>query len=602
MALRIEDYALIGDLQTGALVACDGSIDWLCLPRFDSGACFAALLGNPEHGRWLIAPAGGTRAARRRYRPGSLVLETEFETTAGAVRVVDCMPPRAHRAELVRVVSGVRGTVELETELIARFDYGRVVPWIRAHDGRTTVLAGPDSLWLDAEPPVRTEDARIRGAFAVSAGESVAFVLTWQRSHDPPPDIVDARQLVSATERSWQEWASRCTYVGPRRDEVVTSLVTLKGLTHRPTGGIVAAPTTSLPERVGGVRNWDYRYSWVRDATFTLLAFMQAGYLDEARAWRDWLLRAVAGDAAELQIMYGPAGERRLTELELDWLPGYEGSRPVRIGNAATAQFQLDVFGELMDALHQARINGLDPDVDAWDVQRELLRVLEDRWHLPDEGIWEIRSGRQHFVHSKVMAWVAFDRAVQACERFGLEGPVDRWRAEADAIRRDVLRRGYDRDRGVFLRAYGSSELDGALLMLPLVGFLPADDPRMRRTIEAIEADLTQDGFVLRYRTDTSDDGLPPGEGAFLACSFWLVDCLTLLGRRQDARSLFGRLVALANDVGLLSEQYDPRQRRLVGNFPQALTHIALVNSAQNLATAEGAASRRSREAGSRPD
>ena len=593
MPLPVEDYALVGDLQSAALVGRDGSIDWLCLPRFDSGACFAALLGTPDHGRWLLAPRDARAPARRRYRPGTLVLESEFETDGGAVRVVDCMPPRSTEPELVRVVEGLSGCVRMTTELVVRFDYGRVVPWVSRREGRLSAVAGPDALWLDAEVPLHGEDMRTRGEFTVREGESVAFALTWHPSHEPGPVPRDARRLVGDTEAWWREWSQRCRYDGPWREQVVSSLVALKALIHRPTGGIVAAPTTSLPEQIGGVRNWDYRFCWLRDATFTLLALIEAGYLDEARAWRDWLLRAVAGDPADMQIMYGAAGERRLTELELDWLPGYEGSRPVRTGNAASGQFQLDVYGEVMDALHQARMHGLEPDPQAWALQRALLGYLEDAWRRPDEGIWEVRGGTRHFVHSKVMAWVAFDRGVQAVERFGLDGPADRWRAQRDAIRDEVLRRGYDAERGTFVQAYGSTELDGALLMIPLVGFLPPDDARVRGTIEAIERELMADGFVLRYRTGAAEDGLPPGEGAFLPCTFWLVDCLALIGRHDDAVALFERLLALANDVDLLSEEYDPAARRLVGNFPQAFTHIGLVNSARNLADATGPAHQR---------
>ena len=591
--LPLEHYALIGDLQSAALVGSDGSIDWLCLPRFDSGACFAALLGTADHGRWVLAPTGGHSTARRRYRNGTLVLESEFETADGVVRVVDCMPPRGSQPELVRVVDGISGCVPMETDLVVRFDYGRVVPWVSRRDGRLSAVAGPDALWLDAEVALHGDDMHTRGEFSVREGESVAFVLTWHPSHEAGPPPGDARALVADTERWWREWSRRCDYVGPWREEVVSSLVALKALIHRPTGGIVAAPTTSLPEHIGGVRNWDYRFCWLRDATFTLLALIEAGYLDEARAWRDWLLRAVAGDPADMQIMYGAAGERRLTELELDWLPGYEGSVPVRTGNAASGQFQLDVYGELMDALHQARVHGLAPDPQAWALQRALLGFLEDAWRRPDEGIWEVRGGTRHFVHSKVMAWVAFDRGVQAVERFGLDGPVDRWRKQREEIRREVLRRGYDRQRRTFVQAYDSTDLDAALLMIPLVGFLPADDPRVRGTVEAIERELMLDGFVLRYRTDTSEDGLPPGEGAFLPCTFWLVDCLALIGRRDDAVALFERLLGLANDVGLLSEEYDPTRQRLVGNFPQAFTHIGLVNSARNLAPTTGPAQQR---------
>ncbi|HYF28199.1 MAG TPA: glycoside hydrolase family 15 protein [Baekduia sp.] len=589
----LEDYALVGDLETAALVGRDGAVDWLCVPRFDSPACFAALLGGPEHGRWLVGPAQGGPCARRRYRPGTLVLESEFETADGVVRVVDCMPPRGGQIELVRLVEGLAGTVTMRSELVMRFDYGRVVPWVRRSGDRRLAIAGPDALWIDAETELRGEDRRTVGEFTVREGQSCALAVTWCPSHEAEPPVADVRRLIDDTERWWRAWSSQVDlgpHAGPWAEQVRASLVVLKALTNRPTGGIVAAPTTSLPEQLGGVRNWDYRYCWLRDATFTLLALMQSGHFDEARAWRDWLLRAVAGAPADMQIMYGLAGERRLTELELDWLPGYEGARPVRTGNAASGQFQLDVYGEVMDALHQARLHGLEPDAEAWSVQRELLTFLEGAWRRPDDGIWEVRGGRQHFVHSKVMAWVAFDRGVQACERFGLDGPVDRWRAVRDAIKQDVLDRGYDHARGTFVRAYGSGELDAALLMLPLVGFLEPDDPRIRGTVEAVERELTRDGFVLRYRTDRADDGLPPGEGAFLPCTFWLVDCLALIGRQADATALFERLLGLCNDVGLISEEYDPDARRLVGNFPQAFTHIALVDSALNLGRTRGPA------------
>ncbi len=603
MPLHIEDYALIGDTHTAALVGRDGSIDWLCLPRFDSGACFAALLGDEGHGRWLVAPAGGIRRTRRRYRGHSLVLETEFETDAGVVRVVDCMPHRHQYADVARLVEGVSGRVPMRMQLVMRFDYGSIIPWVRRQGDALLAVAGPDALTLRAGVPVRGEDMTTVADFTVEAGHRVPFSLTWHSPTDPPPVPIDVERLIADTEEWWAQWASRGTYTGRWADAVTRSLVTLKALTFEPTGGIVAAATTSLPEALGGVRNWDYRYCWLRDATFTLYSLMVAGYSEEATAWRDWLLRAVAGDPADLQIMYGPAGERRLTEIELDWLPGYEGSRPVRIGNAASRQFQLDVYGELMDALHQARRSDLEPDVTAWQLQRTLVEFLESAWREPDEGIWEVRGPRRHFTHSKVMAWVALDRSVKAVERFGLEGPAGRWRALRAEIHDEVCREGFDPERQTFTQYYGSTELDAALLMIPLVGFLPGNDPRVAGTAAAIERHLCQDGLVMRYSQPgtgpTADtglgavDGLPPGEGAFLACSFWLADNFILSGRRREAEALFERLLDLRNDVGLLAEQYDTVARRLVGNFPQAFSHVGLVNTAQNLSRRHGPARHR---------
>ena len=594
MPARIEDYALIGDCQTAALVARDGSIDWLCLPRFDSGACFAALLGTPDHGRWRIAPAAPVRRTRRRYRGDTLVLETEHDVDGGTIRVIDCMPPRTAAPDLVRIVEGVRGRVPVRSELAIRFDYGSVVPWVRRTEWGIRAIAGPDTLLLRTSVPLRGEGYTTVGDFTVAAGERVAFDLAWYPTFDREPEETDAMQAVEDTERWWRDWASRCRYDGPWRTAVVRSLVTLKALTYAPTGGIVAAPTTSLPERLGGVRNWDYRYCWIRDATFTLYALMLGGFTDEAKAWREWLLRAVAGMPSQIQIMYGLAGERRLTELELGWLPGYEGAAPVRIGNAAHRQRQLDIFGEVMDALHVARREGLPTEENTWRVQRDLLRYLETVWAEPDEGIWEMRGPRRHFTHSKVMAWVALDRAVKGVERFGLEGDAARWRALRDTIHAEVCEKGYDPGRRAFVQYYGGTELDASLLMMPLVGFLPPSDPRVRGTVAAVERELVHDGFVLRYRTQPAVDGLPPGEGAFLACTFWLADNLVLLGRGADARAIFERLVGLANDVGLLSEQYDPAARRLTGNFPQAFTHVSLINTACNLAGLPGPADRRS--------
>jgi len=596
MALRLEDYALIGDTHTAGLVGRDGSLDWLCVPRFDSGACFAALLGTPEHGRWLVAPAVPVRAVRRRYRGPTLVLETEFDTDAGTVRLVDCMPRRDEAPDVVRMVEGVRGRVPMRMELVIRFDYGSIVPWMRrtAPDTRTAI-AGPDAVVFRTPVPVRGENLHTVGEFTVGAGERVPFELAWYPSHGRPPAARDVAAEIAAVEQWWRDWSARCTYAGEHADLVLRSLITLRALAYEPTGGIVAAPTTSLPERIGGVRNWDYRYCWIRDATFTLYALLSAGFTAESMAWRDWLLRAVAGDPRDLQIMYGLAGERRLPEMELAWLPGYEGSRPVRIGNAASRQFQLDVYGELLDATFMALRADIPPDEAAWQLMRHLIAHVAEAWRRPDEGIWEVRGPRRHFTHSKVMAWVAMDRAVKLVERHGLSGPVDRWRAVRDAIHADVLAKGWDPVRNSFVQYYGGRELDASLLMIPLVGFLPCDDPRVRGTIAAIERELVVDGFVLRYRTEPTGevDGLPPGEGAFLPCSFWLVDCLALTGRWDEAHALFERLAGLANDVGLLAEEYDPRLGRLVGNFPQAFSHVSLVNSAINLSRRRGPAADR---------
>jgi GH15 family glucan-1,4-alpha-glucosidase len=583
MALRIEDYALIGDCQTAALVGIDGSIDWLCLPRFDSGACFAALLGTPDHGRWQIAPRGDVRRASRKYRGDTLILETTFETAEGSVTLIDSMPPRSREPDLVRIVRGVAGTVPMRVQFILRPDYGSIVPWVRRSDRGITAVAGPDCFGLDSDVPLHGENLTTVAEFEVSAGQQRSFVLSWHPSHEAGAEPINAAATLEATDEWWRHWSSQCTHESPWRDLVMRSLITLKALTYAPTGGIVAAATTSLPEQIGGVRNWDYRFCWVRDATFSLYSLISNGYTAEALAWREWLLRAVAGNPAELNIMYGLAGERRLTEMELDWLPGYEDSRPVRIGNAAWRQFQLDVFGELTDVLHVARRAGLDADENSWRVQRKLMEHLETAWREPDEGIWEVRGPRRHFTHSKVMAWVAFDRMVKAVERFGDDGPADRWRALRDAVHDEVCRRGYDASRNTFVQFYGGADLDASLLMIPLVGFLPADDPRVAGTVAAIERELITDGFVARYPTHPSVDGLPAGEGAFLACTFWLADNYMLLGRHSEARQTFQRLIGLCNDVGLLSEEYDPASKRLVGNFPQAFSHIGLVNTACNL-------------------
>jgi GH15 family glucan-1,4-alpha-glucosidase len=577
----------VGDTHTAALVGKDGSIDWLCLPRFDSGACFAALLGGPANGHWLLAPEGGVRATRRGYRGETLVLETEFELGRGAVRVVDFLPIRDETPRVVRIVEGVRGRLAMNMELVLRFDYGKTVPWVRRVDGALTAVAGPDGVTL--RTPVETvgKGLSTTARFEVRAGDRVPFVLSWYPSHLAPPPVLDAAAALAETEAWWREWSSRCGYVGPWRDAVMRSLITLKALTYAPTGGIVAAPTTSLPEQPGGIRNWDYRYCWLRDATFTLYALMHGGYREEAARWRDWLLRAAAGDPSQLQTMYGLAGERRNPESEIPWLAGYEGARPVRIGNAAVDQLQLDVFGELMDALYVARRSGLEPEPAAWTLQRHLVEHLETVWHEPDNGIWEIRGERRHFTHSRVMAWVAMDRSIKAAETLGLEAPLGPWRKVRDLIHADVCANGFDPKLGAFVQSYGSPSLDASLLLMPLVGFLPASDPRVAGTVRAIERELLADGFVRRYATQNTDlDGLPPGEGAFLPCTFWLADAYAQAGRTAEAESLFERLLAVRNDVGLLAEEYDPATGRLAGNFPQAFSHVALVNTASNLAPA----------------
>ena len=593
--MRIEDYALIGDTQTAALVGRDGSIDWLCLPRFDSGACFAGLLGDRSHGRWKLAPVGEDQRVERRYVPGTLVLETMFHTAEGTVRVIDCMPVREQAPDVVRLVEGVAGSVVMEMDLVARFDYGTAVPWVRGLDGTLSLVAGPDALELFAGVPVHGDDLATTATFTVHPGDRVPFVLTWHASSEAPPTRADPYHAVPDTVAWWQEWSGRCTAGGRWHEEVRSSLVTLKALTYAPTGGIVAAPTTSLPEVIGGVRNWDYRFCWLRDATFTLQALLAAGYDGEAVAWRDWLLRAVAGDPSQLQIMYGLAGERRLPELELPWLPGYEASRPVRIGNAAAGQRQLDVYGEVMDTLHQARMAGIAPDAEAWEVQRALIDWLESGWREPDHGLWEIRGTPRHFVHSKVMCWVAFDRAVSTVERFGTDGPADRWRTLRDEVHDEVCDRAWDAERRTFTQSYGSAELDASLLMIPMVGFLPPGDDRVTGTVDAVRRELSVDGFIARYPTEhgMSVDGLPGSEGAFLLCTFWLADALALIGRIDEATQLFERLVALSNDVGLLAEEYDPGQGRMLGNFPQAFSHVGLVNTALNLTEAAGPAERR---------
>jgi GH15 family glucan-1,4-alpha-glucosidase len=581
-ARLIEDYALIGDCETAALVGKDGSIDWLCFPRFDGAACFAALLGEPTHGRYRIGPRDASRSVRQ-YRGSTLILETTFETDEGAVTLIDFMPPRDAGADVVRIVRGVRGRVVMRLDLVARFDYGSVVPWIQPCDDGFTLTAGPDLLRLSTSVPLSNERDHVHAEFSVAPGEEVAFDLTWAPSHEGASDALDASQALTRTEKWWTDWYGRCEYGGAYREAVQRSLITLKALTYAPTGGIIAAPTTSLPEHIGGVRNWDYRYCWLRDATFTLLVLLDAGYIEEARAFREWLLRATAGVPSQVHIMYGVAGERRLPEAELGWLPGFENSSPVRTGNAAHAQFQLDVFGEVMDALHQCWKRDLAPGRGGWELERSLLEFVEEAWCLPDEGIWEVRGPRRHFTHSKVMAWVAIDRAIKGVENFDLEGPVDDWRALRSRIHDEVCRLGFDPERGSFVQFYGSKALDASLLMIPLVGFLPATDPRVLGTIEAIERELTRDGFVARYRTDPDIDGLPEGESTFLLCSFWLADCLILCGRHEDARRLFECLLEVRNDVGLLSESYDVDRRRLTGNFPQAFSHVGLVNTAMLL-------------------
>ena len=593
--MRIEDYALIGDCRTAALVGRNGSVDWLCWPRFDSPACFAALLGTPENGHWRISPAGTHVASRRRYLPGTLILETEFETSEGAVALIDFMPVATSQSDLVRIVVGRRGRVAMESEGVLRFDYGSSIPWFTLSDERRMLraVAGPDLTILSSPVPLENRDRKTYARFEVKAGESFAFVLTHCASHLDVSRHIDPRMALEETEAFWRNWSGRCTVGGEYAQPVCRSLITLKALTYAPTGGIVAAPTTSLPERIGGVRNWDYRYCWLRDATLTLLALMDAGYYDEARAWREWLVRAVAGSPQQMQIMYGIAGERRLPELEIPWLAGYEGSKPVRIGNAASTQLQLDVYGELVDTLYQACKVGLSGHDAAWSVQRALLGHLENVWTEPDAGLWEVRSAPRHFTYSKIMAWVAFDRAVKMAEGFSAEGPVGRWRELRERIHRDVLQNGFSRKRNAFVQSYGSSELDASLLLIPITGFLPADDPRVAATMEAIRRELTVDGFVLRYRTSQADDGLPPGEGVFLACSFWLADNLCMQGRWDEARELFERLLGLCNDVGLLAEEYDPAARRQLGNFPQAFSHVALVNTAMNLSARDKPAEQR---------
>jgi GH15 family glucan-1,4-alpha-glucosidase len=595
MALRIEDYALIGDTHTAALVGKNGSIDWLCWPRFDSDACFAALLGDESHGHWQIAPINVEAKVTRRYRPDTLILETRFETSDGAVTLIDFMSQRGSGSRIIRIVRGETGRVPMHAQLVLRFGYGAVVPWVSRLDAHTiSGIAGPDSVVLRSNVRMHGENMRTVGDFTVGAGETAHFTLTYAPSHDEPPEPCDPEADLETAEKGWKQWTSRSKLrTGPWGEAVTRSLITLKALTYGPTGGIVAAPTTSLPEQIGGQRNWDYRFCWLRDATLTLLALMNAGYYDEANKWREWLLRAVAGSPNQVQIMYGIAGERRLTEWQVGWLPGYEKSAPVRVGNAAHSQLQLDVLGELMDTLHQARCGGLAPNAEGWALEIEFLKHLEKIWQRKDSGIWEVRGDEQHFVYSKVMAWVAFDRAIKSAQVFKLGGDLAHWTSMRDRIHADVCANGYDEKRKSFVRSYGSKELDASLLLLPAVGFLKPDDPRVVNTIKAVEKELVVDGLVLRYDTELADDGLPPGEGFFLACSFWLVDAYLMLGQRDKATELFERLLDFRNDVGLLSEEYDLRNRRQVGNFPQALSHLALVNSASNLAHREKPAEQR---------
>ncbi|MGA2396542.1 MAG: glycoside hydrolase family 15 protein [Steroidobacteraceae bacterium] len=600
MPLPIEQYALIGDCHTAALVGSDGSIDWLCVPCFDSGACFAALLGGPEHGRWRIGPTGTVTAVRRKYREGTLILETEFETAEGCARLTDFMPASRTRFDVVRIVEGLSGRVAMSLELIVRFDYGSITPWVRRCGDVLLLTAGPDTLELTGSIAVEGKNMKTVAEFTIGGGERHWFSLNYRYSHVDTLPPVDAFHELEEADKVWHKWSGRSNFHHRWREPVERSLITLKALQYRPSGGIIASPTTSLPEQPGGVRNWDYRFCWLRDATFALNALLLAGYIDEATQWREWLLRAVAGSPVDLQILYGVTGVRRLDEYEISWLPGYQGAAPVRVGNAASKQFQLDVYGEVMDTLHLARISGLDPEPAAWGLQVALLEFLESHWQLPDDGIWEVRGPQRHFTHSKIMAWVAFDRVIKDAERDGLEAPLERWKRTRDAIHAEVCARGFDAKRGSFVQSYESQHLDASLLLMPQVGFLPPDDARVRGTIAAIERELIVEGLVLRYSTETGVDALPAGEGAFLPCSFWLADCYALTDRRAQGEALFERLIALRNDVGLLAEEYDPRSRRMLGNFPQALTHMALVNTARLLSMPEAEAKSAARE-GERP-
>jgi GH15 family glucan-1,4-alpha-glucosidase len=595
MATHIEDYAPIGNCETMALVSRDGSIDWLCFPRFDSAACFSALVGEERHGRWLLTPRGASLRTIRRYRGDTMILETIFVARSGEVKVVDFMTRREGVSDLVRIVEGLRGRVAMRSDLVVRFGYGAILPWVsRLNDGRRQMIAGPDRLVMAADVPLRGQDLHTVAEFEIASGEKVAFALSWTPSYQPLPEPLRVCEALSRAEAFWTEWSSRFAHRGQWSDAVVRSLLVLKALSHRETGGIVAATTTSLPEKIAGKRNWDYRYCWLRDATFTLYALIGEGFIEEAGAWRSWLLRAIAGRPQDLQIMYGAAGERRLDEHELGWLPGYENSTPVRIGNAAADQVQLDVYGEVLDALYVSRKAGLSFDPQSWALECALIAHLETIWDQPDHGIWEVRGGPKDFVHSKVMAWVAFDRAIRSIKEFGLNGPIGHWREVRDAIHRQVCEKGFDPDLNSFVQSYGSKTLDASLLLLPMVGFLPPSDARIRGTLAAIEKRLVRDGLVLRYHTGEAADGLPPGEGVFLACSFWLVDNYILQSRIEDARDLFEHLLGLRNDVGLLAEEYDPTDRRQLGNFPQGFSHLALINTARNLAGERGAVHQRS--------
>src|ERR1051325_235472 len=597
MSTRIEDYGIIGNTYTAALVSREGSIDWLCLPRFDSESVFGALLGEPKHGRWLITPAEPVVSLSRRYRGDTGILETRFETAEGAATLVDLIAVTddgEHQLDLVRLVCGERGRVKMRTEIVLRFDYGRGIPWVRHHFGGPLAVGGPNAVQFITPVALRgTPDLTTVGDFTVEAGETVPFTMSWYPSHHKGFQYRDPRETLLATETRWHDWSGICNLKGPYRDAIMRSLITLRMLTYRPTGGIVAAATTSLPEWIGSVRNWDYRFCWLRDATFTLYALLSSGYRSEARAWREWLLRACAGHPAEMQIMYGLAGERRLTECEIPWLPGYENSAPVRIGNAAHQQLQLDVYGELMDSLHAANRYGLEASPHAWALQCKLLQYLETIWERPDQGMWEIRGEPRHFTFSKIMAWVAFDRGIKSVEQYGFKGPHERWQKLRKRIAAQILECAYDRERNTLVGYYGGRYLDAALLLIPQLGFLPCDDPRVRGTIEAIERELVQDGLVSRYPSRPGADGLPPGEGVFLACSFWLANSLCLIGRRDDAIALFERLLALRNDLGLLSEEYDPVSNRMLGNFPQAFSHTAIINTAAHLSEQEGASASR---------
>lgn len=583
MARPIEEYGIIGDCQTAALVGRDGSIDWLCLPRFDSPACLAALLGTPQNGRWMLQPKAKPTHCKRRYQGNTLIIETEFRTESGVVALIDFMPIREQTPDLVRIVEGRSGLVDMRMELVIRFDYGATVPWVQQVEHGISAIAGPDALRLCCPVKLHGENFTTVADFSVAAGDRIPFALTYHRSFESPPRQIDPLGALEETRRWWEDWSSQCTYHGDRRDSVMRSLITLKAMTYAPSGGMVAAATTSVPEHIGGVRNWDYRYCWLRDATLTLLSLVNSGYTDEARDWREWLLRAVAGNPAELQIMYGICGERRLDEYEVSWLGGYEQSKPVRVGNAASNQFQLDVYGEVADALHHSRTAGLKCGPTAWRLECALVKFVEEAWDQPDEGIWEVRGPRQHFTHSKVMAWVALDRAIKSAVKFKLDAPLERWRKLRTIIHQRVCQDGFNTELNSFVQSFSSKLLDASLLMIPIVGFLPANDPRVRGTVAAIEQHLSHDGFVLRYDSDQTDDGLPAGEGAFLPCSFWLADNYALIGDMDKAYALFDRLTSLCNDLGLLSEEYDPRAKRLVGNFPQAFTHLSLINTALNL-------------------